>query len=341
MENKDSKQSSSPPGLNSLAIAGPSGVGVASGGVIRRPQWHVVQDQPFGVLPTGGSVPFETSSSSSLNASSVLNPDGTRSPPHPHILFRRYTHEDEVALHVEHNMVVRRPSSVVHEFTVDEVTFYAELTSRYRCRIQNCGGHFRYGMVVKFNLPVEFLKHNFGEVPKYWPYVAKACLPYRIPADREELMGGIRWHTLTPRPLPGRSIAQVGMKNTCMIDGWLTDIKLRTLDVNCCLGCWFVHTSGPGLKIEKTLRTISKFILTCASPEPDASGSTQILKEFTHEQELYIKTIWFREKFTAFRTEDYEVTRRGVKIRNKLVDLMDIDAEPSDAELVTRMSMHR
>ena len=97
-----------------------------------------------------------------------------------------------------------------------------------------------------------------------------------------------------------------GISNSCMIDGWLTDIKLRTLDVSTCLGCWFIQKSGPGLKIEKALRTISKFILTCAAQNLDASGQNQIVKDLTHDQDLFIKTIWLQEKFFNMDTTLYQ-----------------------------------
>ena len=251
-------------------------------------------------------------------------------------LLENYTPQDEMELYVEHNFVRRRPLAIVHEFTVEEVTFYANLTVKNRCGVANCDGHLIYGVVVKHNLPVEFLRHDTGEVAKYWPYVSKACLPYRTPMDREQLIGGIRWNTLTPREPHVK-----GISNSCMIDGWLTDIKLRTLDVKTCLGCWFIHKSGPGLKIEKALRTISKFILTCAAPVPDASGRNQIVKELTHDQDLFVKTIWLQEKLFNFDSSLYKYRRGGEMFQNKLVDLLHPSADPGESEVVTRMSMHK
>ena len=106
--------------------------------------------------------------------------------------------------------------------------------------------------------------------------------------------------------LPRKKTYVKGISNSCMIDGWLTDIKLRTLDVSTCLGCWFIQKSGPGLKIEKALRTISKFILTCAAQNLDASGQNQIVKDLTHDQDLFIKTIWLQEKFFNMDTTLYQ-----------------------------------
>ena len=271
--------------------------------------------------------PFQTSSLS--NTSYVpLDRDGN--------LLKNFVPDDEKHLYVENNFIRQRPLDIVHEFSVDEVTFYANLTAKNLCNIPNCTGHLIYGMIVRYNLPVEFLHHKMGNVAKYWPYVAKACLPYRTPRDREELIGGIRWNTLTPRKPHVK-----GISNSCMIDGWLTDIKLRSLDVKTCLGCWFIHKSGPGLKIEKTLRTISKFILTCSSPTPDASGQNQIVKDLTHDQDLFIKTIWLQEKFANFDPTIYYYRRGGQKFQNKLVDLLHPSAEPGESEVVTRMSMHK
>ena len=248
-------------------------------------------------------------------------------------IVRSYTYQETMDLEVHENFIQRKPTDICRKIMADDVTFYQCLRVHLPCKIKNCPGHFKYGVFVEQNLPVEFLCHDPRRVAYYWPYVHKACLPFRLPRNGEELMSGIRWNTLTPRN------GLQGIKNSCMIDGWLTDIKIRTLDVTCCLGCWFIHTTGRGLKIEKTLRTLSKFILMCASPTPDASGQTQIIHDFTHEEELYIKTIWMREKFWNFDSKTYSYVKNGVNHRNKLIDLLD---DPiTQNELVTRMSMYR
>ena len=144
------------------------------------------------------------------------------------------------------------------------------------------------------------LKHNMVRLKPLdicKAFSIEACQPW----DREELMVGIRWNTLTP--LEG---VVNGIQNSCIIDGWLRDIKLRTLDARSCLGCLYIHTSGPGLKIEKTLRAISKFMLTCASPTPDAPGRGG-----------------------------------GQTFQNKLVNLLHPSDVASDSEVIARISMYR
>ena len=166
------------------------------------------------------------------------------------------------------------------------VTFYPqELLSFVLCNVPNCNGHFQFGLVVDTNVPVIF-GHHRQEIAFYFPLVTKSTLPYRIPLSTGKLVDGIKWYSATPRD------GQVGMRMTCMIDGFLMDLKVRTLDMGFCSACLFVSKGGPGRHVERIIRTIMQYIFLVAKPQPGEDGIHQTCRRFTYEQQLYIKRIW-------------------------------------------------
>jgi hypothetical protein len=80
------------------------------------------------------------------------------------------------------------------------------------------------------------------------------------------LLHEIKWGTV----LPERG---TGVKNSCMIDSFLSDIKIRSLDKIVCFECPFVHNEGAGLELERMLLTMKGHIILFSKPEKRRKAS--------------------------------------------------------------------
>lgn len=152
------------------------------------------------------------------------------------------------------------------------------------CTLDGCRvGHCKYGLHVASNQPCVFDGHDLEGV-WYVPNVTKANRSLRIPADGDVLLTGIRWNTTTPRD------QQMPIANSCMIDGFLTDLKVRSLDPKFCFECLFTYDYGAGRDLEQCLRTLISHILVFAKPL--AQSQYKRVRVFSYEDDLRIKRIW-------------------------------------------------
>jgi len=175
-------------------------------------------------------------------------------------------------------------ASTVTRLPSTSVTFFGTLHSTVSCKPNNTCSHPKYGLHVPSNQPCVFDGHKEGEVAFYIPYASRCTAPFRVPEVGDTLITGIKWNTRTPRD------RQLAVKNSCVLDGFLTDLKIRSLDVKFCFECLFTHTSGPGRNLERCLRTIVFHILVQA--KPIARSHYQRIRVFSYEDDLKIKRIW-------------------------------------------------
>ena len=168
-------------------------------------------------------------------------------------------------------------------FIESAMTFFSTLCVVSYCHV--CfKGHFKYGLHVKSNLPCVLDKHDEDGVVYYIPFSSKITQPLRIPAVGDTLINGIRWNTTTPRD------KQVAVVNSCMLDGFLTDLKMRSLDVKFCFECLFNHASGAGKDLEQCLRTLISHITISARPITQSKYVR--IRSFSYEEDLKVKRIW-------------------------------------------------
>jgi hypothetical protein len=127
-------------------------------------------------------------------------------------------------------------------FKVQDVTFFQALQSKAKCSKGCAEGHPKFGLIASENRPVIFTAHKNDEIvySPTEPSLGELHGPLKIPEEGDILLHGIKWGTV----LPERG---TGVKNSCMIDSFLTDIKIRSLDKNVCFECLFFHNEGPGL----------------------------------------------------------------------------------------------
>ena len=168
-------------------------------------------------------------------------------------------------------------------FPVQAITFFSALNILVVCKVCH-RGHFKYGLHVKSNQPCVLDKHDEDDVVYYVPYLSKITQPLRTPAVGDTLISGIRWNTTTPRD------RQVAVVNSCMLDGFLTDLKMRSLDVKFCFECLFNHPHGPGKNLERCLRTLISHITISARPITQAKYVR--IRSFSYEEDLKVKRIW-------------------------------------------------
>ena len=252
--------------------------------------------------------------------------------------FQMFDPEEEIIGEV----VKRSPNKEKKErkYPIQAVTFFSELFSFIACTMVNCfeHGHRRYGIVADENLPVEFCSHLKGEVVYYQPIKERPTAPFRTPQDNDVLMNGIRWHTLNPHG------STAGVKNSCMIDSFLTDLKMRALDVDFCFSCLFFHRNGSGLLLERTLETLREHLVMYAKPKKE--GLYQVVKNYTAAEDLKIKRIWLdKNGFKLFRYRDTDDLMylplmhagwdTGVRISMDLYILRRLD---SICKIITQMS---
>ncbi len=95
-------------------------------------------------------------------------------------------------------------------------------------------GHPKFGLIASENRPIIFTAHKNYKIvySPTEPLLGELQGPLKIPEEGDILLHGIKWGTV----LPERG---TGVKNNCMIDSFLTDIKKRSLDKNVCLNASF------------------------------------------------------------------------------------------------------
>lgn len=166
--------------------------------------------------------------------------------------------------------------------------FRQKLRAIATCGREDCDmKHPMYGLFEEEKLPVIFDSHDANGECFYSPFRGKATKPFRIPEVGDTLITGIQWNTKNVDE------SKIGVSNSCMIDGFLTDLKLRSLDRDFCFECLFVHQAGPGRSLERCLRTLILHILVFA--KPFFSHKYQQIRKFTVEQDLTIKRIWIEK----------------------------------------------
>ena len=164
------------------------------------------------------------------------------------------------------------------------LTLFKMLSIAVACGYEGCRtAHCKYGLHVASNQPCIFDVHD-QEGVWYRPSVTKVSKPLRIPAEGDVLLTGIRWNTRKPRD------DQKPIINTCMIDGFLTDLKLRSLDPKFCFECLFTFTEGGGRDLEQCLRTLISHVIVYARPL--AKSRYKRIRSFSFEEDLRIKRIW-------------------------------------------------
>ena len=136
---------------------------------------------------------------------------------------------------------------------------------------------------------------------------------------------------------------QIGLRMTCMIDGFLTDLKVRTLDRNFCQGCIFIAKEGPARRLERIIRTIMHYIYAVAQPSVGPDGVHQSIRNFTYEQQqLFIKRIWIDRLYDEYELKEDTVScrRNGVDVQMRVNDL-SYDPNNHDEQMLPRLSMFR
>ena len=195
-------------------------------------------------------------------------------------------------------------------FKVQDVTFFQALQSKAKCSKGCAEGHPKFGLIASENRPVIFTAHKNDEIvySPTEPSLGELHGPLKIPEEGDILLHGIKWGTV----LPERG---TGVKNSCMIDSFLTDIKIRSLDKNVCFECLFFHNEGPGLEFERMLLTMKGHIVLFSKPEKE--GRHQIVQEMSYYQDLIIKRIFISsDNVPAYSTSDEE---SGIPYQNLML----------------------
>lgn len=192
----------------------------------------------------------------------------------------------EVDLSIVDQRVIDLTTKKEKKILSTKIKFFENvLFSTVICALANCStSHPKYGVYVSDNLPVIFDSHEEDDTIYYVPYRNRVIHPFRMPKVGDTLITGIRWNTVNPGP------KKWGVTNSCMIDGFLTDLKLRSLDKDFCFECLFQHEGGPGRNLERCLRTLILHIIMFSKPI-HRIGYQQI-KKFSYEEDLKIKRIW-------------------------------------------------
>ena len=104
----------------------------------------------------------------------------------------------------------------------------------------------KFGLIASENCPVIFTAHKNDEIvfSPTEPSLGELHGTLKIPEEGDILLHGIKWGTVMPER--GK-----GFKNSCMIDSFLTDVKIRSLDKNVCFECLFFIMKEPGLNLEE------------------------------------------------------------------------------------------
>jgi hypothetical protein len=107
-------------------------------------------------------------------------------------------------------------------------------------------GHPKFRLIASENCPVIFTVHK-NDVIVYSPTepsLGELHRPLKIPEVGDILIHVIKWRNA----LPERG---AGIKNSCTIDSFLTDIKIRSLDKNVCFECLFFIKKGLDLSLKE------------------------------------------------------------------------------------------
>jgi len=182
------------------------------------------------------------------------------------------------------------------------------------------GVHPRFAIWSLENQPMQFHSHKRGEVAFYTP-VRKGEIrkPFRIPASGDTLMSGIKWATTRPKE------DKAGLVNSCGLDGFLTDLKLRALDIETCFECLFRHEGTSGRNLENILRTLISHIFVFARSEADQRF--QQIRKFTKEQDLFLKRVWLDDQGFRIMKRSF-VNSAGVEFEAE--DLLYVSKEGED-----------
>ena len=192
--------------------------------------------------------------------------------------------ENDADLTVQNQAITLNQGNRDARIPMAQVKFYQRLPLLATCTNQVCYvSHRKYGCTITTKIPVIFHSHSPDGQVYYVPYRQKVSLPFRMPKTGDALITGIRWNTKQARADPN-------VVNSCMIDGFLTDLKIRGLDRDFCFECLFLHKLGPGLLLERCLRTLILHIVVSARARPN-KGYLKI-STFTLETDLKIKRIW-------------------------------------------------
>lgn len=211
------------------------------------------------------------------------------------------------------------------------VRFYADVPIRVKCSKKDCSGHVKYGVWEESNMPVIFTNHKY-EIAYYHTFVIKVNLPFSIADKGNQLMDGLQWYSSSPND------GQIGLNNSCMIDGFLMDFKIRALDISHCVGCLFMHKTGSGRMIERILRTIIHYIIMVADPKMDKGGVCQVIRKFTYEQQLFVKRIWIDRLLSPDELQQ----ELSIDWHGQPHYVNDLLRDPFNGRhMMTRMSMYR
>jgi hypothetical protein len=122
------------------------------------------------------------------------------------------------------------------------------------------------------------------------------------------------------------------------LDGFLVDVKFRTLDIDHCCSCLFISRSGPARRLERILRIMMNYIFVVSNPEPDPQGRYMVTRRLTYEQQLFVKRIWIDSHYsTADLKHEWHQDNAG-----NLHEVQNLIYDPiTGEEMLTRMSMYR
>jgi hypothetical protein len=173
-----------------------------------------------------------------------------------------------------------------------------------------CERQSKFGLIASENCPVIFTAHTNDEIvySPTEPSLGELHGPLKIPEEGDILLHGIKWGTIMPER--GK-----GVKNNCMIDSFLADIKIRSLDKNVCFECFFFHNEGAGLEFERMLLTMKGHIILFSKPEKE--GRCQIVQEISYYEDLIIKRIFISsDNVPAYSTSDEKI---GISYQNLML----------------------
>lgn len=183
------------------------------------------------------------------------------------------------------------------------IKFFHSLLTVVVCGFNGCRvTHYKYGLHVDSNQPCVFHEHSADDKIYYIPYRNKCSLPFKEPQENEVLITGIRW--LTPKI----ASKEVLVDNSCLIDSFLSDLKLRSLDKGFCFECMFLHKDGPGRLLERCLRTLIMHIITYA--KPIHRSGFQRIRKFSYEEDVKIKRIWI-DQDSLWLVPEYDSVSRS------------------------------
>jgi len=239
----------------------------------------------------------------------------------------RTNSNDNVDIEVE-DMIIVASRKKRGNYLEENIVAYTEPELKM-CDKPFCKGHYKYGVfdVEHKNIPVVFFHHEVrGNKIWYVDFTHKSMLNVKIPSIGQTLIPGVHWNTLTPLD---RQKFKFGLRNSCMIDGWIVDMRLRSLDARYCFACWFLDKLGPGAELEKKIRTMCNHMLFFTHVKMDEKGENLIAKalSLSHDQDLKVKTIWLGEDLENIPDTEEFLARsaNGRRRERKIKDLVTDD----------------